>query len=390
MSKGGRYLKKDNPAPKGGKGKKTVVIILIVLLVLVIGLGIAAIVYFNSLLNLIQRPDRVENNLTQEDVNAILGYDPNEVSFDETVAAEATEATEATETEPTETMPVVEGYGETGKIVNVLLIGQASREGEDSKLSDTIILLTINKETKTLTATSFLRDTFIQLPTPYKGHTCGMQRINVAYALGYGWGGTAEAMEYLDLAIENNFGVKIDYNVEVDFEAVARAIDLLGGLRIELDADEAKYMNNTLKDCSFRDYAEFVVGENRLDGWAGLTYARMRHSSGADNDFKRTNRQRVIIEKILDKFSRRSITQLNEFAKEMLPYVLTDMTNEEITTCMLELIPLATNLKLETNQCPAEGTYYGKMVTLFGQQSGVLDPDLEANKKILKEIAECD
>lgn len=380
MSKGGRYLQKKAPKEtmsagsegKMSKKKKTVLIILTVILALLIAMIAGGIIYFNSMLNLVRRPEKVEQVVSEEEFNKLAGV------------IEETEATEATA--PTETEPV--SYGATGKIVNILVIGQAAREGEDAKLSDTMILCTINKETKTLTLTSFLRDTYVQLPSPYKGHTCGKNRINTAYALGYLWGKEAEAMEYMDLTILNNFGAQVDYNVEIDFEAFEKIIDLMDGVKLDLDADEAKYMNDFFAEYNFGK--TFKEGSNLMNGWEALVYARMRHSSGADNDFKRTNRQRVLISKLVDKCKRRTLTQLNDIAKEVLPYILTDMTNEQITTCMLELIPMLPELQVESNQCPAPDTFWGEVITIADVESGVLKFDMEKNKQIMMDIAEAD
>lgn len=364
----------------GSDRKKTVLRLLAVVLALAVFAGAAAICYVNNLLGLIRRPESGENIVSQEQVNEILGYDPNEVQLDFNEFPEES-------TEPESSGPV--SYGETGKVLNILLIGNSSREGESARLSDTIILCTVNKETKTLTLSSFLRDTFVQLPSPYKGHTCGKQRINVAYALGYQWGNEEGAMEYLDLTILNNFGVQVDFNVEIDFTAFVRAIDLLEGIHLELDEQEANYLNKTLANDPDREY-HFEPGRNWLDGWAGLAYARMRHSSAADNDFKRTNRQRILIQTVLEKLRSKSLAEQNRFIREMLPYVLTDMSNTDIANCILELLPLLSDLTIETRQIPAEGTYTGKIVSISGVESGVLVPDLARNREILMAIAECD
>ena len=365
---------------KGGTAnrKKTVLVILAALMTLVIIAVIGVFCYMNNLLGLVRRPESGKHTISQEQVNEILGYDPNEVQFD---------FEDVPETSAVQEGPVSDG--KTGKVLNVLLIGNSAREGETSRLSDTIILCTLNRDTKNLTLSSFLRDTFVQLPSPYKGHTCGKQRMNVAYALGYQWGGEEGAMEYLDLTILNNFGVQVDFNVEIDFTAFVRALDLLGGIHVELDAQEAKYLNKALENDPDREY-HFEAGRNWMDGWAGLAYARMRHSSAADNDFKRTNRQRIVIRKVVEKLRTKTLAEQNRFIREMLPYVLTDMSNQDIANFVLELLPMLDELKLETQQIPAEGTYTGKIVTISGVESGVLVPDLEKNREILMAIAECD
>lgn len=311
----------------------------------------------------------------------------------EAAAVIETEATKATEAAVVPTEKPKDPYGKTGKIVNVLLIGQASREGESAKLSDTIMLCTINKETKTVTLTSFLRDTFVYLANNYtdsrgRYHDGGRQRINVAYALGYTWGGYADAMGYLDQTIQRNFGVEVDYNVEIDFDAFEEAIDLMGGIKVDLNEAEAKYVNDYFKG---KDYDKtFTEGSNLLNGWEALVYARMRHSTYGDNDFNRTNRQRTVVTKLLEKCKKRSFFQLTKMAGDLLPYITTDMGEEDIRTLMLELIPMLPELKVETVQCPAPGTYSGVMVWLNDVECGVLKFDENKNREMLMAIAEAD
>ena len=111
-----------------------------------------------------------------------------------TAAAGETKALTVTQqtTAPTEgtTVPTTLPYVESGKdIINILIVGQAARDGEESRMADTMILATVNKNTKVLTLTSFLRDTYLKLPDYVDPsgtrHTCGKQRINLAYHLGW-------------------------------------------------------------------------------------------------------------------------------------------------------------------------------------------------------------
>ena len=375
MSKGGRYLKKK---PAGGKGKKVVLILLLVLVLLIGGIAGGGWWYYNHLLDQIPKAEYSDNSLSDEQLEEILGYVPEKES---TAATE--ETTEAT-TVPTE--PKAADYGKTGKIVNIMLVGQQSREGESTKLSDTMILCTINKETKTLTLTSFLRDLYIQLPN-YKGHVCGQQRINVAYNLGWHWAGDLGGMEMLNMLIYNNFGVEVDHNVEVDFTAFEKIIDIFGGIDVELTAEEAAYLSDDSLDYYDKD-AVFEEGMNHMDGFFALHYARMRKSSANDNDFKRTSRQRELIGILLEKCKTMSLSELNEIIDTVLPMILTNMTNEEITTYILELLPLLPELTMVSNQCPAEETYWGEIVSISGVESGVIKCNVQKNKELLMAIAE--
>lgn len=297
--------------------------------------------------------------------------------------------TEAPETEPT-TEP--NPFGKDGRIINVMIVGQSAREGADGKLSDTLILCTINTGTKVVTMTSILRDTFVNLPSfvdknGYHRYG-GEQRINAAYSLGYMWGGTEDAMKYLKLTMKEVFGVEVDHTVEIGFDAFEEVIDALGGVKLELNEDEAKYMNKYFKGVGME--REFVVGVNSMNGWEALVFARMRHSNYGDNDFKRTSRQRVLMEKLLEKCKRRNIFQLTKIAKQVLPYIETDMGVKDTLSFALEMIPMVHGLKMESNQCPAPGTFWGEMIELNGVEAGVLKFDAWKNRLLLKDLAESD
>lgn len=353
MSKHGKFEKKVEKKPLGWKK----ILLIVLAAVLVVG-GIGVAVgwnYIRGLAGLISQAELQENELSQEEIEAILGQTLPPATDPVGTTEPSTEATEATTeptTEPT-TGPTEPDYGEMGKIINIMLVGQAYREGEDSKLSDTMILCTLNRETNTLTMTSFLRDLYIQLPT-YKGMVCGENRINVCYNLGYKKAGDLGGMEMLDLLILNNFGVEVDYNFEIDFSALSALVNKLGGVTVTLDADEAKYLTES-PHCK----GEFVEGENLIWGDTALTYARMRKSSPTDNDIKRTVRQRNLITQIIQKLVGKSWTELNEILEYILPMVLTDMNEDEIIELAMIGVPMLMDLKIESNQCPAEGTYWG-------------------------------
>jgi len=363
----GKYSKR-----KSGKRKGTLWIILGTLLGIVLVIGIGGMIYVNSMLNLVRRPVEESKDPDPSDIAWMLG------NFDETDPTEA-----PTETaQPTETVPP--DYSKTGKIINIMIVGQDSREGEESKLSDTMILCTVNRETSIMTLTSFLRDTYIKLPDMWDYH-CGKQRMNVAYNLGFHWKGEKGAMQMLDQLILEQFGVTVDYNVEIDFGAFEAIIDHLGGVDVELNQDETNYMN----DIDFLP-GTYTVGVNHLDGSAALSFARMRHATPADSDMNRASRQRTVIGAVLEKCRTMTVPQMHGLMTEILPMVLTDMPNDVILTYAAELLPIVPNLKIESMQIPAEGTYHGEIVEIYDIPSGVLVPDVKANREMLMAVAEAD
>ena len=370
MAKKGKYQRvvvKKKPL-----WKSTLLVILSVILLLTVSAVGFGVLYYKDLLGYVSRAERQEQELSDAELEEILGFVPE--TLPEADPAQTTEALE-------ESKPKDSRWGKAGKIVNIMLVGQAMREDEDSKLSDTMILCTINKETKTLTLTSFLRDTYVKLPN-YKNHLCGMQRINVAYNLGWRWAGDLGGMEMLNQLIFESFGVEVDHNVEINFNSFVEIIDLLGGVTVNLSLDEANYLNGG-------DFSQKVTeGENTLPGDIALEYARMRKSSGSDSDIHRASRQRNLITTIIKRCMSMNLGEIDKLIKQILPMVLTNMSDEDITTLMVELLPLLPELTIQSNQCPAEGTYYGDMVQIAGMDAAVLIPDVEANREMLMAICE--
>ena len=377
MSKGGRFLEQKAPE-KGNTWVKVLVIVLAVILVI----GALGAWFVVSKMNKIQKAQLAENQLSEEDLAGLLVEDP-------------TQEAEAVPTETTEPKPTDPDYGKMGKVINVLLIGQDAREGEESKNSDTVILITVNKETKKITMTSFLRDSYVTLNNVVdsngKGHG-GSTKLTLAYALGYQWGGTLGAMQVMDQVITNNFGPVVDHNIEVNMEAFDACINALGGVTITLDKDEAKYMNNYFSKFE-AEGREFFEGDNLVDGWAAEVYVRTRHANNGDNDYNRTNRQRQLVAQVLEKVKNMSVLELNKLVDQLLPLVATDMTNTDMTNYILEVLPILPEMTLESIQCPnKEMGLWGEVADIFhnGEEHSIQHFDPAKCKAILVPITECD
>ena len=377
MSKGGRFLEQKAPE-KGNAWVKVLVIVLAVILVI----GALGAWFVVSKMNKIQKAQLAENQLSEEDLAGLLVEDP-------------TQETEAVPTETTEPKPTDPDYGKMGKVINVLLIGQDAREGEESKNSDTVILITVNKETKKITMTSFLRDSYVTLNNVVdsngKSHS-GSTKLTLAYALGYQWGGTLGAMQVMDQVITNNFGPVVDHNIEVNMEAFDACINALGGVTITLDKDEAKYMNNYFSKFE-AEGREFFEGDNLVDGWAAEVYVRTRHANNGDNDYNRTNRQRQLVAQVLEKVKNMSVLELNKLVDQLLPLVATDMTNTDMTNYILEVLPILPEMTLESIQCPnKEMGLWGEVADIFhnGEEHSIQHFDPAKCKAILVPITECD
>lgn len=275
-----------------------------------------------------------------------------------------------------EEMPAVTGAAERfpanmqntdTDVINILLIGQDRRPGQKTAArSDAMILCTLNPKQKTLTLSSFMRDMYV--PIPGKKNN----RINAAYAMG----GT----KLLNQCIEENFGITIDGNVAVDFEAFTHVIDRMGGVDVELTAKEAEYLNTVTYKDQINWETGFSNGVNHLDGNQALAYARIRKISG--NDFGRTNRQRKVLSALIQKVKSQNLPQLHRLLTDIAGQVNTDMTNGQILEYAVEILPCLGSYRIESLQIPANGAY--SSATVRGMQ--VLLPDMEKNRKILQDI----
>lgn len=364
MSKG-RYENKKQKS----KGGKVVLIILAVILVLVVAIGVAGIIYYNSILN---KMNHVE---------------VPKIEYTQSVTEEPTEAIETTEaaTVPTET----EHIASSEDYINILLVGQASRAGDSERMADTMILVTLNTYENTVTLTSFLRDSLVQPPN-FRTHSFGQIKLTTVYHLGsfYDNGNVAGSMELMNLTLYNNFGIEVDHNFEVDFDCFVTILDLIDGVEIELTQEEADYLNND----DVWVYYDMEPGLQRLDGMVGLSYARMRKASGdGDSDIKRTARQRKLITAVIEKLKTRSVSELQTLANEVLPYITTSMTNSEITDLLLQVIPMLPNLQINpSGTCPVQGTYSGKMYDIYkdGFEHSVLTFTAAEQWKLMRAITE--
>ena len=372
MSYHGRFEQAKQPKQPGKKkGLKIFLIVIAVILALLLILAGAAYLYLQSKLkkmNIIELP---------KDTYAYTEPTDEVTRPPETGAAESTEATtEATVPKMT-----------ADDIVNILFVGQAARAGEEETMADSTMLVSINTYTKEITCMSILRDSFVKLPD-YKGHQCGRAKFTVCYNLGYQWGGgTAGGMEMTNICLKDNFGIEVDYNVEVSFDSFIKMIDYIDGVDIDLTQAEADYLN---KDTL---YVKRTIepGVQRLQGMEALSYARMRKAAGdSESDIKRTERQRKVVEALLEKFRYRSIADLNKWIDILLPMVSTTMTPTDVTKLAARVLPIFSELKIKGATVPMEG--WGDMVDIYndGQIHSVMRFDTAKEKKLIRAITEAE
>lgn len=236
-------------------------------------------------------------------------------------------------------------------VINILLVGKDASSADGRPRTDSMILVSINKATNSLSMVSLMRDLYVQIPGGYSDN-----RINAAYRFG--------GIDLLNATIEKNFGIAIDGNIEVDFKQFATIIDILGGVDMELTAAEARYLTNMEK------YGTLSAGMNHLDGKTALEYCRIRQ---IDSDHRRTERQRNLLLTIAARAKGMSFGQVWDIIEDVLPYVRTDMSDNElisVTTAGVQALLSGNGIK--SGKVPQSGHYYG--ANIMGMQ--VLVPDL--------------
>lgn len=231
-------------------------------------------------------------------------------------------------------------------LINILLVGQDRREGQGRQRSDSMILCSINPETKKISMISFLRDLYVQIPGGYSDN-----RLNAAYAFG--------GFPLLTDTLYTNFGVTIDGCFEVDFSGFRSVIDILGGVDLELTRAEAKVVGIGTE-----------AGEYHLDGTQALSYSRIRK---LDSDFGRTQRQRKVLQSIYEKFRQADAAELLKLLDEVLPYLTTDMTNGQIMLLAAKCIPILGSAELSSHRVPADDAF--RYASIRGMS--VVVPDLD-------------
>lgn len=323
---------------KGSK-KRAALIVVLVILTLIILLMLSALAVLDHYLSKIER--------TPSEVVDVIP--PGEEDFETDEMPPDAEELTPEEIEWKEAVPPGDDH-----LINILLVGQDRREGQGRQRSDSMILCSINVETKEIAMVSFLRDLYVRIPGGYAPN-----RLNATYAFG--------GFPLLDLTLSQNFGITIDGNVEVDFSQFVEVIDAVGGVDITLTSAEAPYVVKTN-----------VAGTYHLTGEQALNYARLRE---IDSDFGRTSRQRNVLTAVFNKIKTLNLNDMLALLDTILPSLTTDMSNTEIITTATKLFPLLTDARLNSYHVPASNAYYSAYINGMS----VLVPDIELICTQLKE-----
>ena len=215
----------------------------------------------------------------------------------------------------------LEAYRDTGPYTNIALFGLDSRNGEleGGVQSDCIMIASINNETHDVRIVSVYRDTLLQQADGT------YEKANSAYNIG----GPEDAISLLN----RNFDLDIQNYVSVNFSALVDVIDALGGIEMDMTAEEAFYSNGYAFETAQVVGQEMIpieekAGTQLLDGVHAVGYARIRYTEG--NDFKRTERQRVVLQKVAEKAKKANVLTLNEIVNKVFPQISTNLTIKDM------------------------------------------------------------
>lgn len=200
-------------------------------------------------------------------------------------------------------------------ILNILLVGLDELKENFRGRSDCMMILTLDLRHKKIKVTSLMRDLWVNIPKYGKG------KLNWAYPKG--------GVSLLAKTIKSEFGVAVDGYAIIDFNKFENIIDELGGIDLSLTPNEVKFINNHSKDKNL-----FGSGLMHLNGNQALQFVRDRDDP--DADFKRTERQRTLINTIIQKFKskfsndRGALLELVSFSKNVFDMIETNFNIKQI------------------------------------------------------------
>ena len=208
------------------------------------------------------------------------------------------------------------GVRENSGVINILLIGSDERENsaDGSARADSIMMLSVDSKKNTWKLVSFERGVGVSIPNR------GDDWLTHTYAYG--------GANLLMTTLREYFKVDISRYVKIDFSLFETAITDIGGVEVEMSAEEADYMNGIAGE------QKWTAGAARLDGPTALVYARMRK---LDSDWKRIERQRAVVQAAANQIATLSLPKLDLLANKLLPRVETNLTNGELWQLLFKM-----------------------------------------------------
>jgi LCP family protein required for cell wall assembly len=258
-------------------------------------------------------------------------------------------------------------------VTNLLLIGvdnDTAAGWEDRGNADGLMLVSINEKRGRIVLTSLMRDVRVQVPDAYR------TKLTLVYHDG--------GVPLLIDTIEQSFGVEIDGYALVNYLSVIEIVDAVGGLELELTADEAYYMDTKIQNLCELTGASYEAnrlkqpggGKVLLNGLQTAAYLRIRYAG--NGDFDRTERARRVLLAIKDKAAENGIRGVKELMDTALPCISTNLSGKAITALGVKL-PKLLGYEMRSERIPADGTWR------YAEESygSFVDIDLEANRAYL-------
>lgn len=234
-----------------------------------------------------------------------------------------------------EDIVVNEGINEDQEsYTNIALFGLDARDMGSGALqagnrSDSIMIASINNETKEVRIVSLYRDSFLEIEDE---DGSWLTKVNAAYA----YGGPELAIN----TINANLDLHITDYVAVNFQALSEAIDVLGGIPIHLDSNELPMLNAAITEqisiTGKNVDGIFEPGDYILNGTQATAYARIRSTD--QGDITRTERQREVIFKVMEKAKSSNLGTINDALDAALPYVLTSFSEDELYDMVTDVL----------------------------------------------------
>lgn len=242
-------------------------------------------------------------------------------------------------------------------IENILVLGVDTR-GEEKSRTDTMMLVSWNKETKKVKVVSFMRDIYAQIPG-YESY-----KLNTAYYL--------DGVQLVKDTITGMFGVPIHHYALIDFNSFEDLVDIIAPNGVEIEVEKAM---------SEKIGVSLEPGLQQLNGKELLGYARFRADS--EGDFGRVARQQKVIEALKEEvLSPVNVVNYPKFAGAMKGYVQSDYsTTEEVRN----VLSMAFNggVDIEKMIIPVENSY---QFSNYSHAGSVIEIDVEQNKKALSDF----
>lgn len=231
---------------------------------------------------------------------------------------------------------------EANDVITIALFGSDFSEIYDVSSADATMLLSIDTKNNKIKLGSLMRDIYLDLLDGGK--------MNLNYTILDG--GPSSILK----AINYNFNLNVDKFVQVDLERLPKIIDALGGVEMEITEDELQYINGYIDNIDKKNETKtehiYSAGTQLLNGTQASAYCRIRYTAG--RDFKRTERQRDVLNALFVKFKDISLTEVPGMINNILPLVTTNLSNSEIISISTKALGMGLS-NIEQGRFPSDG-----------------------------------